>query len=349
MDDEELLAATAAGDANAFAVFYRRHLGLVVGFGVRATGDREAAADLSAFGPNVQYSVFPLSSGGSRRRRANTLGSPPADRQAVWASVVPDGVASVSWTFDCGGLPQRFGGCAGLRSRTFTLPSVDNVAALQVPSRWNCTGCSSPDQVTWRSADGRVVASFSGRTGNLAAPPFVKGGRGPRILRVLHPSAVGNARLGQDSSTATHTLAQLLGPPADANVRTGGCGIDHESVWTSPAVSEPLTIFEHAGRFVGYRYGAPVNEIGLQPGPGAVLATRGGLTLDDTVKVARRIYGTAFTTYASDGDGSWRTISDGGTLGGSVLPTTYPLRVVTGRNPIATIHVGDTGCPPAGS
>jgi RNA polymerase sigma-70 factor (ECF subfamily) len=48
MDDEALLAAGAAGDADAFAAFYRRHLGLVVGFGMRATGDREATADLTA-------------------------------------------------------------------------------------------------------------------------------------------------------------------------------------------------------------------------------------------------------------------------------------------------------------
>ncbi len=47
MDDEALLTAAAAGDADAFAAFYRRHLALVVGFGVRATGDREAAADLT--------------------------------------------------------------------------------------------------------------------------------------------------------------------------------------------------------------------------------------------------------------------------------------------------------------
>jgi RNA polymerase sigma-70 factor (ECF subfamily) len=47
MDDAGLLAATAAGDADAFAVFYRRHLPLVVGFCLRASGDREAAADLT--------------------------------------------------------------------------------------------------------------------------------------------------------------------------------------------------------------------------------------------------------------------------------------------------------------
>jgi RNA polymerase sigma factor (sigma-70 family) len=63
MDDEALLAASAAGDADAFAVFYRRHLGLVVGFGVRATGDREAAADLAG-------EVFATALGACGRYRA---------------------------------------------------------------------------------------------------------------------------------------------------------------------------------------------------------------------------------------------------------------------------------------
>lgn len=48
MDDAELLAATARGDADAFAVFYRRHLAAVVGYARRATGDPELAADLAA-------------------------------------------------------------------------------------------------------------------------------------------------------------------------------------------------------------------------------------------------------------------------------------------------------------
>jgi RNA polymerase sigma factor (sigma-70 family) len=46
MRDEALLAAAAAGDAEAFATFYRRHLALVVAFGLRCTGDPEATADL---------------------------------------------------------------------------------------------------------------------------------------------------------------------------------------------------------------------------------------------------------------------------------------------------------------
>lgn len=48
MDDGELIAATARGDAEAFAALYRRHLPRVVGFALRATGDPEVAADLTA-------------------------------------------------------------------------------------------------------------------------------------------------------------------------------------------------------------------------------------------------------------------------------------------------------------
>jgi RNA polymerase sigma-70 factor (ECF subfamily) len=46
--DGELLAATAAGDGGAFALFYRRHLPALIALLVRETGDREASADLAA-------------------------------------------------------------------------------------------------------------------------------------------------------------------------------------------------------------------------------------------------------------------------------------------------------------
>jgi RNA polymerase sigma-70 factor (ECF subfamily) len=45
--DEELLAATAT-DAEAFAVFYRRHLRAVLGYLVHRTGRPDLAADLAA-------------------------------------------------------------------------------------------------------------------------------------------------------------------------------------------------------------------------------------------------------------------------------------------------------------
>ncbi len=45
--DEELLAL-AGGEPEAFAVFYRRHVGSIVGFFIRRTACRETAADLTA-------------------------------------------------------------------------------------------------------------------------------------------------------------------------------------------------------------------------------------------------------------------------------------------------------------
>ena len=47
-DDAALLAASAAGDEDAFAAFYRRHLAAITGFHLRRTGRREIAFDLTA-------------------------------------------------------------------------------------------------------------------------------------------------------------------------------------------------------------------------------------------------------------------------------------------------------------
>jgi hypothetical protein len=48
MDDAGLLAASAVGDREAFASFYRCHLPAVLRFLLRETGDRELSADLAA-------------------------------------------------------------------------------------------------------------------------------------------------------------------------------------------------------------------------------------------------------------------------------------------------------------
>jgi RNA polymerase sigma-70 factor (ECF subfamily) len=47
-DDAELLSAAAAGDAQAFEVFYRRWLPPVMSYHLRSTGSRELALDLAA-------------------------------------------------------------------------------------------------------------------------------------------------------------------------------------------------------------------------------------------------------------------------------------------------------------
>jgi len=46
--DDELLVQSAAGDPDAFVAFYRRHLGAMLGFFLRRTGDPELTADLTA-------------------------------------------------------------------------------------------------------------------------------------------------------------------------------------------------------------------------------------------------------------------------------------------------------------
>ena len=66
--DGDLLAAVVAGDGQAFATFYRRHLTTVVAFLLRETGDREVTADLTA---EVFAAVFLV----ARRFRARDGGS----------------------------------------------------------------------------------------------------------------------------------------------------------------------------------------------------------------------------------------------------------------------------------
>lgn len=46
--DDELLARFASGDPEAFVSFYRRHLGAMLAFFLRRTGDPELTADLTA-------------------------------------------------------------------------------------------------------------------------------------------------------------------------------------------------------------------------------------------------------------------------------------------------------------
>lgn len=66
--DGELLSAVVAGDGQAFATFYRRHLPGVVAFLLHETRDREATADLTA---EVFAAVFLV----ARRFRARGAGS----------------------------------------------------------------------------------------------------------------------------------------------------------------------------------------------------------------------------------------------------------------------------------
>lgn len=303
---------------------------------------RQGDSSSEPYGPNTQFSLSPIAAGGPRAiLQHQTKGG------QLMASVVPDGVARVSWRFefDCPPALKRRIGCTPQPPKTVTVPVVDNIAARELPDITNYPMGARARDVTWFGRNGHVLARFDGY-GNLPAAPFVTGRLGTGKRSVLTATGVGDARLGQASTAVIASLTKLLGPPADANAAVANCGIDHESVWTSPAAADPLTIYQRDGRFVGYQYGAPVSQIGLVRGPGAVLTTDRGLTIGDRFGAAKRLYATGVATHAAAGVGSWSATTRTGTLKGVVLPNTYPLRSVTAANKLATIGAGDTGCRP---
>ncbi len=304
---------------------------------VDAVNRRGNNVSSTSFGPNTGFTVTPFE-----------------PYRNVWVGVVPDGVATVSWTFVCHSAEVRIGFCGRTGSQTVTVRAINNIAARHVTVLGGCRRTVGPPgfarcpgqhamRVTWRGAGGHVVASFPG-FGNLPAPPFVKGGRGYRVLRTLGATVVADAVLGQPWRSAEDQITRTLGPAADINVAVRDCGIQRETVWTSPAVADPLTVFEQNDRLAGYRYGAPLSQIGLKHGPGAVLQTARGLTVGQTIAQASRLYGPRLSTTAADGVGSWRVTQHDGDQSGLVLPITYPLRNVTNQNKIATIDAGNVGC-----
>lgn len=131
--------------------------------------DRHGDATGTNFGPNVDYTVFPLS-----LLPRHGQASAPAP---TWVSIIPDGVTHLRWTFACDPalLPTR---CADRRRVIVNLPVHNNVAAARVPATGECDPhggiCRPPAVVTWYGAGGQVVASFS-RTAksNLTAPPLI--------------------------------------------------------------------------------------------------------------------------------------------------------------------------------
>jgi hypothetical protein len=289
--------------------------------------DPHGPSSATNFGPNTQYTVSPISSGGGN---------------SVFASIIPDGVARVRWTFDCRPMRAQSPCTTGLRHPP-TVAVVNNVAAAEIHTG-TCPGpggCVHAREATWYDRAGRVIAQFTFGA-NLADPPFVRGAR-DRTLRALDRGAVAGVTLGSQIAPAVAALTRRLGSPAVADRAVRSCGIRHEWVWTSPAVAQLFTVYEKAGRFAGYRYGAPVSQIGLQNGPGAVLTTGRGLAVGDTVSRARRVEGSLLRT-SSRGGGEWRADPGPESLRGGALPARYNPIVVDSSSRIAWIGAGDTGC-----
>jgi hypothetical protein len=310
----------AGGQLNTPGGSYMMNLDLV---------DRYGNVDSTSFGANTQYTVHPISTADP---------GPPSALQsgAGFASVVPDGVAKVSWTFGCPRGDRPSNGIKAGPSRTVVVPVINNVAAVWLTKA--PAACPESTNVVWLGADGHTVASFSNDGGNLLAPPFVKGRLGHGKLRLLTSSGVGNAHIGTSSTSALAVLDQQFGSPTDRNVLVHGCVSDRETVWTSPALAVPLTVFTDHGHFVGYQYGASGGNPG--DGPGAVLETSGGLTLGDEIRTLRRIYPTGYASQSSPYVGYWSVSSAGSRFYGSASPDRYPGRTVAPADRISTIGAG---------
>jgi hypothetical protein len=136
---------------------------------VAATGDNTYSTN---FGPNVNYTVFPLSSAPAPILFRHGSAGPTAP---AWASIIPDGVSSVRWTFEC-----QNAHCAR-RQLTVTVGVHENVAAASIPATEPKHGSSAaprglwqPTAAVWYGRGGRVLATYGRPANNLSAPPFIK-------------------------------------------------------------------------------------------------------------------------------------------------------------------------------
>lgn len=316
LDVEQFIAG---GQLNTPAGSYMLNLDIV---------DRYGNTDSTSFGANTQYTVEPLSTDRPSEAKALAAGG------AALASIVPDGVAKVSWTFACprgSHAPSARG-----RSETVVVPVTNNVAARWLPD--SPSQCPGAMKVVWLGAGGRVLTSFDGG-GNLSAPPFVKGDLGQGTERLLMSSGIGNTPIGTSTSKALAALTRRFGTPVDSTVKVQGCTGGRQTVWTSPALANPLTVYTENGRFVGYQYGVGTASA-FGKGPGAVLATQRGLTLGSSVGSARSTYPSGFATLSSADVGYWSASSDGSRFYGAASPDRYPAHTVASGDRVFTIGAG---------
>ena len=111
--------------------------------------------------PNGQSAAYPLSTRGFER-----AGGPlqPAASSQAFASVVPDGVATVKWTVSvrCPKVATSLGGhCPKQGTQTVTVPVTNNVAARMLPGIDSDPFYARVSKVVWLSQNGRVIQSIN--------------------------------------------------------------------------------------------------------------------------------------------------------------------------------------------
>jgi hypothetical protein len=148
--------------------------------------------------------------------------------------------------------------------------------------------------------------------------------------KVLNGNGIGQARFGERPRSVVHQVHAVLGEnPTRRRFNEGRnvCGIDGEIDWPG------LAAYFHHHRFVGYSYGPKITGGGVSE-----LATARNLRVGETVKEARRLYGSAFKVSAAQG-GSFSVRTPHGLIDGFLSDVTNP------KGKVLTIEAGNVGCP----
>jgi hypothetical protein len=142
----------------------------------------------------------------------------------------------------------------------------------------------------------------------------------------LAGNGIGPARFGQRERQALAELDAILGPPTRAYRASGnGCGADHVIGWPG------LQAYFGQGRFAGYSY------------RGSYLRTAAGLRVGDSIRQARRLYGTALRLSYEQG-GAWFARTPAGQLDGFTSGRSGNHTDIGPGSRIATIEAGTVGC-----
>ncbi len=275
----------------------------------------------------------------------------PRIRKAGWRISWQRGALVAVCAAACLAVAVAVGGFGSSSSRP-TEPSRSRVVgpprAARIEARIDAASQTTHTVVTpGRHVERRLVTAGGARA--RAKPSLLPRSRA-RIIDVLAGEGVGGVRFGASPAAVRVTLDALMGANGGAYFQRNGCGIDHEIDWPSRSTGAApdrvpvLSVFFKRGRFVGYQYGEYGSPTKPRYSRRAVgLASVRGLRIGESLALAYRLYGRAFTISASQG-GTWSAATVRGQLRGFAWGTTKHGKVGS-QSLIDTIGAGDLGCP----